>query len=112
MAGTRAPATLAVAIATLVICTVFVFFRFLTRSWVVRKIQVDDWLILLAWVCSNEEMPVICHAKPVQVLAVGFSVSICIGTAYGLGRHSADIPDNEKTPLRKAEYAFSVLYVR
>jgi fucose permease len=93
MVQSRAPATLSVTIATLVVCTIFVFFRFLTRTWIVRKIQIDDWFILAAW-----------------LVAVGFSVSICIGTAYGLGLHSADIPRGSEVSLRKAEYAFSVLY--
>ena len=93
MVQSRAPATLSVTIATLVACTIFVFFRFLTRAWIVRKIQIDDWFILAAW-----------------LVAVGFSVSICIGTAYGLGLHSADIRPGSEVSLRKAEYAFSVLY--
>jgi fucose permease len=93
MVQSRAPATLAVTIATLVVCTIFVFFRFLTRTWIVRKIQFDDWFILAAW-----------------LVAVGFSVSICIGTAYGLGLHSANIKPGSEVSLRKAEYAFSVLY--
>jgi fucose permease len=93
MVQSRAPATLSVTIATLVVSTIFVFFRFLTRSWIVRKIHIDDWFILAAW-----------------LVAVGFSVSICMGTAYGLGLHSADIPPGSEVSLRKAEYAFSVLY--
>lgn len=93
MVQTRAPVTLTVTIATLVVCTIFVFFRFLTRIWIVRKIQIDDWCILAAW-----------------VVALGFSVSICIGTAYGLGLHSADIQPGSEVSLRKAEYTFSVLY--
>ena len=82
-----------VTIATLVACTIFVFFRFLTRVWIVRKIHIDDWFILAAWLA-----------------AVGFSVSICIGTEYGLGLHSADIQAGSEVSLRKVEYAFSVLY--
>lgn len=93
MVQSRAPATLTVTIVTLVACTIFVFFRFLTRTWIVRKIHIDDWFILAAW-----------------VVAVGFSVSICIGTAYGLGLHPVDIQPGSEVSLRKAEYAFSVLY--
>ena len=93
MVQSRAPVTLTVTIVTLVACTIFVFFRFLTRTWIVKKIQLDDWFILAAW-----------------IVAVGFSVSICIGTAYGLGLHSADIRPGSEVSLRKAEYAFSVLY--
>src|ERR1700722_18994830 len=93
MVQRRAPVTLTVTIVTLVACTIFVFFRFLTRTWIVKKIQIDDWFILAAW-----------------IVAVSFSVSICIGTAYGLGLHSADIQPGSEVSLRKAEYAFSVLY--
>ena len=46
-----------------------------------------------------------------QIVAVGFSVSICVGTAYGLGLHTKDIPSHSEVSLRKAQYAFSVLYV-
>ena len=93
MVQSRAPVTLTVTIVTLVACTIFVFFRLLTRTWIVRKIQIEDWFILAAW-----------------LVAVGFSVSICIGTAYGLGLHSVDIHPGSEVSLRKAEYAFSVLY--
>lgn len=53
----------------------------------------DDWFILAAW-----------------ALAVGFSASICAGTAVGLGLHEVDIANSDHGHLRKAEYAFSVLY--
>lgn len=85
--------TLAVTISMLLIATVFVFSRFVTRMWIVRKVHLDDWFILAAW-----------------VLALGFSVSICAGTAVGLGLHEVDIPPADHDRLRKAEYAFSVLY--
>ena len=93
MVESRAPATLTVTIATLVACTIFVFFRFLTRAWIVRKIHIDDWVILAAW-----------------IVAVALPVSVCIGTVYGLGLHSADIAPGSEVSLRKAEYAISVLY--
>ena len=55
MVQTRAPVTLTVTIATLVVCSVFVFFRFLTRTWIVQKVQIDDWFILAAWVVAVAE---------------------------------------------------------
>lgn len=93
MVESRAPVTLAVTLTMLVLATIFVFFRFLTRIWIVRKVYLDDWFILAAW-----------------ALAVGFSASICAGTAVGLGLHDVDIAERNRGPLRKAEYAFSVLY--
>jgi hypothetical protein len=93
MVDTRGPVTLAVTITMLILATFFVFFRFVTRIWIVRKVYLDDWLILAAW-----------------ALAVGFSASICAGTAVGLGLHEIDIAEIDHGHLRKAEYAFSVLY--
>jgi hypothetical protein len=93
MVETRGPVTLAVTIAVLLLGTIFVFFRFVTRIWIVRKVYLDDWFILAAW-----------------ALAVGFSASICAGTAVGLGLHDVDIADGDHGSLKKAEYAFSVLY--
>ena len=46
-----------------------------------------------------------------QLLAFGFSLSILLGVKYGLGMHETDVPVNDQAALRKAEYAFSVLYV-
>ena len=93
MIDNRGPVTLGVTITMLVLATLFVFSRFITRIWIVRKVYLDDWFILAAW-----------------ALAAGFSVSICAGTAVGLGLHVVDIPDGDHEHLRKAEYAFSVLY--
>ena len=47
-----------------------------------------------------------------QLVAFGFSFSICYGTGVGLGRHEANVAAHDRESLKKAEYAFSVLYVR
>jgi hypothetical protein len=93
MVDDRGPVTLAVTLTMLVLATFFVFFRFVTRIWIIRKVYLDDWFILVAW-----------------TLAVGFSASICAGTAVGLGLHEVDIAHANHGRLKKAEYAFSVLY--
>ncbi|EXJ86059.1 hypothetical protein A1O1_06428 [Capronia coronata CBS 617.96] len=93
MVQDRGPATSAVTIVITVLATVFVAARFYTRLWLVKSVKQDDWWILAAW-----------------VLAVGFSTSICIAVTYGLGKHKADIADTSFGSLRKAEYAFSILY--
>lgn len=49
---TRRPATLGVSITFFVIASVFVALRFVSRIFVVRKIGLHDWLMLLAWVCG------------------------------------------------------------
>jgi fucose permease len=89
----RGPATSAVTIIFIVLATVFVAARFYTRTFIVRSIKQDDWWILGAW-----------------LLAVGVSASICAGVAFGLGKHKRDIPDDDLGALRKAQYAFSILY--
>jgi fucose permease len=93
MAADRGPATSAVTLLFIVLCTIFVAARFYTRIWLVRSVKQDDYWILAAWLC-----------------AVAFSGSICVGVHYGLGRHSTDISIVHFESLRKAEYAFSVLY--
>ncbi|KIW85823.1 hypothetical protein Z517_01215 [Fonsecaea pedrosoi CBS 271.37] len=93
MAPDRGPATSAVPIVVTVLATVFVAARFYTRAWLVRSIKQDDWWILAAW-----------------IFAVGFSTSICVAVRYGLGKHKQDIPDDDFSALRKAEYAFAILY--
>ncbi len=89
----RGPATSAVTIIFIVLATIFVAARFYTRTLIVRSIKQDDWWILGAW-----------------LLAVGFSSAICAGVGYGLGKHKSDISDDDFAALRKAEYAFSILY--
>ncbi|OAP60845.1 MFS transporter, FHS family, L-fucose permease [Fonsecaea erecta] len=93
MVPDRGPATSAVTIVITVLATVFVAARFYTRAWLVRSIKQDDWWILAAW-----------------VFAVGFSTSICVAVKYGLGKHKQNIPDDAFSALRKAEYAFDILY--
>lgn len=94
MGANRGPATSAVTIMITVLSTVFVGARFFTRLYVVRIVRREDWWMFAAW-----------------LVAVGFSISICVGVHYGLGLHSVDIrPQSNHVPLRKAEYGFSVLY--
>ncbi|KAK4949775.1 hypothetical protein LTR10_011617 [Elasticomyces elasticus] len=89
----RGPDTLAAVIVVTVIATIFVAARFYTRIWLMGSIKQDDWWILAAW-----------------IVAVAFSTSICVGVEYGLGKHKVNIPDDSFASLRKAEYAFSILY--
>lgn len=90
----RGPAVFAVTTATLVLATIFVAGRLVSRIGIVRHVSWDDYIIVLAW-----------------VFAVGLSITIDIGTRRGLGRHDANIPDEHRVPLRKTEYVFSILYV-
>jgi uncharacterized membrane protein YdjX (TVP38/TMEM64 family) len=92
--ATRGPAVLAVTAATLACCTVFVILRLISRFGIVRKPGYDDYFMILAW-----------------VLAFGTSFTICYGTAFGLGRHEENIPEEWESAMKKTAYVFSVLYV-
>lgn len=48
--------------------------------------------------------------RSLQLISLGLSLSICIGTAFGLGTHEVDIPDSNRPALARLEYVFSVLY--
>lgn len=91
----RGPAVFAVTLATLVVGTFFFLARLICRTVIVRRVSWDDYFIILAW-----------------FLAAGLTITIDIGTRYGLGRHDVNISDNERLPLKKTEYVFSVIYVR
>lgn len=90
----RGPSVFAVTTATLVLASVFVTARLYTRLAIVRQVTCDDWFIILAW-----------------LLAFGVSLTIDLGTSYGLGRHDINISANDWNALRRCEYVFSVLYV-
>ncbi|KAJ5133968.1 Major facilitator superfamily domain general substrate transporter [Penicillium atrosanguineum] len=89
----RQPTTLGVSISFFVIASVFVALRFVSRIFVVRKIGLHDWLMLVAW-----------------VIDFGFSFSLFYATKNGLGLHAKDIPPENEDALNKANYAFTVLY--
>ena len=89
----RSEAALAVTIVMIVLSTLFVSFRMISRAAIVKKISIDDYFIMLAW-----------------AIALGLSFAICYGCAWGLGRHEKNVPVEWQSTLRKANYVFSVLY--
>lgn len=90
----RGPAVFAVTLATLVVGTFFFIARLVCRTIIVRRVSWDDYFIILAW-----------------FLAAGLTMTIDIGTRFGLGRHDENIPGEDRLPLKKTEYVFSVIYV-
>lgn len=106
----RGPTVLAVVIALLCISTAFIALRLISRIGVVKRVSTDDYAILIAWVSRITTLPEQ-TVNERQFVAFGFSFSICYGTSVGLGRHEANIPPHDRESLKKAEYAFSVLYV-
>ncbi|KAH6604815.1 mfs transporter [Trichoderma cornu-damae] len=89
----RGPAVLAVTAATLVLASVFVFARMVSRCFIVKRVTWDDRIILLAWLIS-----------------FFLSFTICFGVSNGLGKHDEDIPPEKIPVLRHCEYVFSILY--
>ncbi|KAI1428562.1 fucose permease [Xylaria sp. FL1777] len=89
----RGPVVFAVTTGTLVLATVFVAARLACRRFIVRQVSWDDYFIVIAW-----------------FFAFGLSFAIDYSATKGLGRHDADIPASDWDPLRRSEYAFTVLY--
>ena len=109
----RGPVVLAITVTCLIASTLFVILRLISRIGVVKKVTWDDHFILVAWVylyIFKIDLGTL-MTDLVQLLAFGFSFSICWGTHIGLGRHEGNVPVTDQNALRKAEYAFSVLYV-
>lgn len=100
-------ATLVVAVTTLCLGLSFVavVLRFISRGIILRKINVDDWLIALAWVRSfHGEVPnrvrrLRAKSGIVQIFSFGIAFSIYLGTTYGLG--SQYITEGHLVPERK-----------
>ncbi|KAL4889070.1 major facilitator superfamily domain-containing protein [Aspergillus ambiguus] len=84
---------LVVSIVIFVFATVFVALRFFSRIFIVRKLALHDYLMLLAW-----------------VIDFGFSFSLFYATSKGLGLHDEDIDPRGRPSLNRANYAFTVLY--
>ncbi|KAK4867420.1 hypothetical protein LT330_000930 [Penicillium expansum] len=89
----RQQATLGVSITFFSIATIFVALRFISRIFMVRKIALHDWLMLVAW-----------------IIDFGFSFSLFFAVRNGLGLHSSDIKPEDQLAFNKANYAFTVLY--
>jgi fucose permease len=89
----RSGPVLGVVVAMIVLSTIFVSLRMVSRTLIVRKVTLDDYFIVLAW-----------------AIAAGLSAAICWGSAWGLGRHEKHVPHDWQVGLRKANYVFSVLY--
>ncbi|KAB8239873.1 hypothetical protein ETB97_002316 [Aspergillus alliaceus] len=89
----RRPEVLVVSIVFFVIASVFVALRFVSRVFIVKRVGLHDYLMLLAW-----------------VIDFGFSFSLFYATSKGLGLHDDDIALKDRYSLNRANYAFTVLY--
>ncbi|KAL9049019.1 MAG: hypothetical protein Q9162_007432 [Coniocarpon cinnabarinum] len=87
------PAVLAVTAVMISCSSLFVFFRLVSRIGIVKKIFLDDYFIIAAW-----------------IIAFGLSFCICDATRFGLGKHEYDIPAEQRYSLNRIDYAFTSLY--
>ncbi|KAF7898062.1 hypothetical protein EAF00_004508 [Botryotinia globosa] len=78
---------------TFIITSIFVVARLVSRFGILRKRTQDDWFIILSW-----------------FFAFGLTFSIDYATTKGLGKPDLEIKKEWGPHLKKAEYAFTVLY--
>lgn len=116
----RRPEVLVVSIVFFTLASVFVALRFISRLWIVRKLVLHDYLMLLAWVCllliscslhGLLGAPANRILTTIQVVDFGFSFALFYATSQGLGLHDVNIPVSQRANLSRANYAFTVLYV-
>lgn len=128
----RGPIVVAVAVAMISASTVFVLLRLISRITIVKRVGLDDYLIIAAWVrtltysqaiplsfsssfSSSYSLPTIdlsfINTSHSQCTSFGLSFSIAYAVKYELGRHQDTIPLPDLEVLQRLEYAFSVLYV-
>ena len=86
-------ATLVISAVFLVVATIFVALRLVSRIFVAQKVTLSDYVMFVGW-----------------ALVCALSVVIFNATANGLGVREGVRP-YWKAPLAKTEYAFTVLYV-
>ncbi|PQE27365.1 hypothetical protein CJF32_00000332 [Rutstroemia sp. NJR-2017a WRK4] len=78
---------------TIILSSVFVAARLVSRFAIVKSKTWDDWFIIIAW-----------------IVAFALSFAIDYGTTKGLGKHDVEIEPQWLPSLRKSEYAFTILY--
>lgn len=77
----------------LALATVFVAARFISRMYIVHRVSVSDYAMLIGW-----------------VLVSGLSAANIYATTKGLGLREG-VLESWRDPLARAEYVFGVLYV-
>ncbi|KAF3936478.1 hypothetical protein ABW19_dt0208867 [Dactylella cylindrospora] len=87
------PTVFATTIVFLVLASVSITLRIIARAVIVRKMRIDDYLILFAY-----------------ALSFGMCISILMGVNYGFGRHSNTVPYAMAIEKQKYQYAFTLLY--
>ncbi|KAK6338368.1 hypothetical protein TWF730_002432 [Orbilia blumenaviensis] len=91
--GNHGPTVSATTIVFLVLAFISVALRIIARGFIARRMRIDDYLVLVAF-----------------VLSFGMCLSIIQGVNYGFGRHSSAIPYAMALEKQKYQYAFTLLF--
>lgn len=89
----RSGVVLGVTVAMAALSTTGVFLRIISRASIVKRVAIDDYFMILAWIISS-----------------GLAAALVYGCAWGLGRHEEDVPTSWQAPQRTAIYAFTIMY--
>ncbi|KAH8662841.1 hypothetical protein BGZ60DRAFT_565767 [Tricladium varicosporioides] len=89
----RSRAIVAAAITVVALSFFAVSLRLISRLALIRRATLDDLFIVVAW-----------------LIALPMSITMCLGTHYGLGKHDQYIHLDWRGTLNRLQYAFSVLY--
>ncbi|ORY31789.1 major facilitator superfamily domain-containing protein [Naematelia encephala] len=90
----RGPTVFTVTLVMLIVATVMVLARLVSKWGVTkRRRDPDDWLVLLAW-----------------TFTVALSTSIINATRHGLGKPDDDISNSQLSDIRRNIYVFTVFY--
>ncbi|KAH8594002.1 hypothetical protein B0O99DRAFT_742261 [Bisporella sp. PMI_857] len=91
--SSRSGIIVAAAITVVALSFFAVLLRLISRLAIIRRSSLDDLFIIVAW-----------------LIALAMSISICLGTHYGLGKHDQYIHLDWRGALNRLQYIFSVLY--
>ncbi|KAK8864130.1 hypothetical protein IAR55_001376 [Kwoniella newhampshirensis] len=82
-----------VTLITAILAALFTAMRMTSKGWIIRKITLDDWVTVVAWLFS-----------------LGASVAIMIGAKSGLGKMDAAITHSMYSTLKRSTFVLTVLY--
>lgn len=89
----RAPAIIAGNLIPFVVTTPFVVGRFYSRAVILHGFQLDDWILVVAW------------------LAALVNVILCtVAVRYGAGHHQAVIPESSIVPFFQTQFSDLLVY--
>lgn len=102
---------LVVSILLLVFASVFVGLYLVSCLFVVKKVRLSDYLMLLAWVSKPACGQGCSNLRVYKVLDFGFVFSLLFAVRSGFGLHGSDLTPENRIIINKSIYVFNILYV-